>query len=162
MSLHARGLIAFTLTGKRAAVGDPLMVVATVADWHGLPTSIEASSGAPPHLGGRSRAHRAVGDRETCQARTSSSRALSGRYGAKGGCSCARAHVAGCDMPAMAGLSPASVICEIMITMVPWPHAGLLDSRRSTAKIAPSRTSSIFAARTRSWSSAWLAHRATP
>jgi 3,4-dihydroxy 2-butanone 4-phosphate synthase/GTP cyclohydrolase II len=119
MAMHGRGLICLTLTEERCRqLGIPLMVSDNRSPMGtAFTTSIEAASGVTTGISAADRARtvRAATARHARPEDIVQPGHIFPIMAQKGGVLVRAGHTeAGCDMPEMAGLTPASVICEIM------------------------------------------------
>src|SRR5689334_25379389 len=119
MATHARGLICLTLTEERCRqLNLPMMVAENRAPMGtAFTVSIEAASGVTTGISAADRARtvRAATARHAKPEDIVQPGHIFPIMGQKGGVLVRAGHTeAGCDLPEMAGLSPASVICEIM------------------------------------------------
>src|SRR5690242_1103091 len=119
MATHGRGLICLTLTEERCRqLGIPLMVSDNRSPMGtAFTTSIEAASGVTTGISAADRARtvRVATARHAKPGDIVQPGHIFPIMAQKGGVLVRAGHTeAGCDMPELAGLTPASVICEIM------------------------------------------------
>ena len=119
MATHARGLICLTLTEDRCRQLGLNLMVSDNRSPHGtaFTTSIEAASGVTTGISAADRARtvRAATARHARPEDIVQPGHIFPIMAQKGGVLVRAGHTeAGCDLPEMAGLTPASVICEVM------------------------------------------------
>src|SRR5438034_6828135 len=166
MATHARGLICLTLTEERCRqLALPLMVSDNRSPMGtAFTVSIEAASGVTTGISAADRARtvRAATARHAKPEDIVQPGHIFPVMAQLGGVLVRAGHTeAGCDLPELAGLTAASVICEIMNpdgSMARIPELAEFAASHGL-KLAPSPTSSATARRTRSSSSAWSTSR---
>ena len=170
MARHARGLICLTLTQERCAqLALPLMVAANRSgQGTNFTVSIEAAEGVTTGISAADRARtvRAAVAPDARPADIVQPGHIFPVMAQPGGVLVRAGHTeAGCDLSAMAGLTPAAVICEIMKddgTMARMPDLLAFAATHGLARSARSPTSFIIAAGPSASSSALPSVRSTP